>query len=64
MLFQLFHIRLCRLRVAFSRIEKEQMIEHVCHILIVRIAVGEATERLFTQRQIVELVLEYYAGVV
>ena len=40
------------------------MIEHVCHILIVRIAVGEATERLFTQRQIVELVLEYYAGVV
>ena len=63
-LSELFHIRLCRLWLSHSRIEQEQMIENVCHVLIFRIAVGDASESLFAQRQVVELVLEYHSGVV
>ena len=63
-LFQLLNIRFGCLRVAHSRIEQEQMIEHVGHVLVFRIAVGDTSESLFAQWQIVEFVLEYYTGVV
>ena len=38
------------------------MIESLVHVLKVGITVGKTPQGLLAQRQIVELVLEYYAG--
>ena len=46
------------LRLSLSHVKQVEVIEHVVHLLVRRILVGEPAQRLLAQRQVVELILE------
>ena len=62
--FQTVDILLSHSGFSFARIEQEQMIESIIHMLIARVVVGESAQRLLAERQVVELILEDDATIV
>ena len=58
--FQLFEIPVGCGSHALALIEQPQMVEHIVHVLIVGILVGETTQLPLSQTEVVELVLEQH----
>ncbi len=56
--FQTVDILLSHSGFSFARIEQEQMIESIIHMLIARVVVGESAQCFLAERQVVELILE------
>ena len=63
-LAQQLHILLGHGGLALSRIEQEEVVIHIVHLLVVGIEVGETAQLTFTQTEVVETVLENDTGVV
>ena len=61
--FQQVYILLRCCRVALARVEQEQMVEGICHVVVVGILCFQTTQRLLAERQVVEFVLEDHARV-
>ena len=50
--------------VALAHIQQPEMIISLIKMLIIRIMVSKAAEHLLTEPQIVQFILEYYAGII
>ena len=61
---QLPHIAVGDSRLSLARIEQEEMIKGVVHVLIGRIVVGQPAQRLLRLIEIVELILEDHAAII
>ena len=56
--FQFVKPAIGHLRVSLAHIQQVEMIEHIVHLLIRRILVGESSQLPFTKRKIVQLIFE------
>ena len=64
MFFQLVEIAVGYLWLQLPLIEQPQVIEHIIHVLKVRILISQPAQLFLTQMQVIELILEYDTTIV